>query len=37
MRGAAPQKHNAFKIEFAKRALVRALDEVAKKPAGGAA
>ena len=36
VRGATPQKHNAFKIELAKRAIVRALDEVANKRAGGA-
>jgi xanthine dehydrogenase YagS FAD-binding subunit len=35
--GAVPQKHNAFKIEMAKRAVVRILNEVANRKAGGAA
>jgi xanthine dehydrogenase YagS FAD-binding subunit len=35
--GAAPQKHNAFKIEMAKRAVARILNEVANRKAGGAA
>jgi xanthine dehydrogenase YagS FAD-binding subunit len=34
--GAAPQKHNAFKIELARRAVVRILNEVAQGRAGGA-
>jgi len=37
VRGAQPQKHNAFKIELAKRAVVRILDEVANMTTGGAA
>jgi xanthine dehydrogenase YagS FAD-binding subunit len=37
VRGAMPQKHNAFKIEMAKRAVVRILNEVANGKAGGAA
>jgi xanthine dehydrogenase YagS FAD-binding subunit len=37
VRGAVPQKHNAFKIEMAKRAVVRILNEVANgKPRGAA-
>jgi xanthine dehydrogenase YagS FAD-binding subunit len=35
--GAVPQKHNAFKIEMAKRAVARILNEVATKKVGGAA
>jgi xanthine dehydrogenase YagS FAD-binding subunit len=35
--GAVPQKHNAFKIEMAKRAVARILNEVANRKAGGAA
>jgi xanthine dehydrogenase YagS FAD-binding subunit len=35
--GAVPQKHNAFKIEMAKRAVVRTLDNVANRRVGGAA
>jgi xanthine dehydrogenase YagS FAD-binding subunit len=35
--GAAPQKHNAFKIEMAKRAVVRTLNDVASRRVGGAA
>jgi xanthine dehydrogenase YagS FAD-binding subunit len=35
--GALPQKHNAFKIEMAKRAVVRALNQVAGGGQGGAA
>ncbi|MBA2735101.1 MAG: xanthine dehydrogenase family protein subunit M [Acidobacteria bacterium] len=37
MMGAVPQKHNAFKIEMAKRAVARILNEVANRKAGGAA
>lgn len=37
VRGAMPQKHNAFKIEMAKRAVVRILNEVASGKQGGAA
>jgi xanthine dehydrogenase YagS FAD-binding subunit len=37
LRGASPQKHNAFKIEMAKRAIKRILNEVANKQQGGAA
>jgi xanthine dehydrogenase YagS FAD-binding subunit len=37
LKGAAPQKHNAFKIEMAKRAVARVLNEVANRPAGGTA
>jgi xanthine dehydrogenase YagS FAD-binding subunit len=37
VRGAVPQKHNAFKIEMAKRAIVRILNEVASGKPGGAA
>lgn len=37
LRGAVPQKHNVFKIELAKRAIVRVLGEVAGGRAGGAA
>jgi xanthine dehydrogenase YagS FAD-binding subunit len=37
LRGAVPQKHNAFKIEMAKRAVVRILNDVAGRRAGGAA
>jgi xanthine dehydrogenase YagS FAD-binding subunit len=37
LQGAVPQKHNAFKIEMAKRAVVRLLNEVANRKAGGAA
>jgi xanthine dehydrogenase YagS FAD-binding subunit len=35
--GAVPQKHNAFKIEMAKRAVVRTLNDVANRKGGGAA
>lgn len=37
LRGAVPQKHNAFKIEMAKRAIVRILSDVAGRQQGGAA
>lgn len=37
LRGAVPQKHNAFKIEMAKRAVMRILNDVANKQQGGAA
>jgi xanthine dehydrogenase YagS FAD-binding subunit len=37
LKGAVPQKHNAFKIEMAKRAIVRILNEVANGKSGGAA
>jgi xanthine dehydrogenase YagS FAD-binding subunit len=37
LRGAVPQKHNAFKIEMAKRAVVRLLTDVASRKTGGAA
>jgi xanthine dehydrogenase YagS FAD-binding subunit len=37
VKDAVPQTHNAFKIELARRAVVRILDEVAKRTAGGAA
>ncbi len=37
VRGAVPQKHNAFKIELAKRAVRRILGEVAGGTTGGAA
>jgi xanthine dehydrogenase YagS FAD-binding subunit len=37
VKGAVPQTHNAFKIEMAQRAVVRILDEVANRKAGGAA
>jgi xanthine dehydrogenase YagS FAD-binding subunit len=37
LQGAVPQKHNAFKIEMAKRAVARILNEVANRKAGGAA
>ena len=37
VKGAVPQRHNAFKIELAKRAIVRVLDEVANGMTGGAA
>ncbi len=37
VKGAVPQKHNAFKIEMAKRAVARILDEVATRKQGGAA
>ena len=32
MKGAVPHKHNAYKIELAKRAIVRALTQAAQKP-----
>jgi xanthine dehydrogenase YagS FAD-binding subunit len=35
--GAVPQKHNAFKVELARRAVVRILNDVASRKAGGAA
>jgi CO/xanthine dehydrogenase FAD-binding subunit len=31
MQGAVPHKHNAYKIELAKRAIVRALTNAAQK------
>src|SRR5579885_3618343 len=37
VKDAVPQKHNAFKIELARRAVVRALTDVANRRAGGAA
>lgn len=37
VKGAQPQKYNAFKVELAKRAIVRALDECATRKTGGAA
>jgi xanthine dehydrogenase YagS FAD-binding subunit len=37
VKDAVPQKHNAFKIELARRAVVRALSDVANRRAGGAA
>jgi xanthine dehydrogenase YagS FAD-binding subunit len=37
LRGATAQTHNAFKIELAKRAIVRALTDVASRRVGGAA
>ncbi|MGB8508289.1 MAG: xanthine dehydrogenase family protein subunit M [Pyrinomonadaceae bacterium] len=37
VRGAVPHKHNAFKIEMARRAVVRILNDVANGKAGGAA
>ncbi len=37
LRGAVPQRHNAFKIEMAKRAVVRILSDVADRTLGGAA
>jgi xanthine dehydrogenase YagS FAD-binding subunit len=37
VRGAVPQKHNAFKIEMARRAVVRILNQVAGGKQGGAA
>ncbi|HKC63077.1 MAG TPA: xanthine dehydrogenase family protein subunit M [Pyrinomonadaceae bacterium] len=37
LRGAVPQKHNAFKIELAKRAIVRTLNDVSGRKVGGAA
>jgi xanthine dehydrogenase YagS FAD-binding subunit len=37
VKDAVPQKHNAFKIELARRAVVRALSDVANRGAGGAA
>ena len=37
LQGAVPQKHNAFKIEMAKRAVARILNEVMTRKAGGAA
>jgi xanthine dehydrogenase YagS FAD-binding subunit len=37
LQGAVPQKHNAFKIEMAKRAVVRLLADVASRKTGGAA
>jgi xanthine dehydrogenase YagS FAD-binding subunit len=37
LKGAVPQKHNAFKIEMAKRAVVRILNEVASGKSGGVA
>ena len=37
VKDATPQKHNAFKIELAQRAVVRILNEVANGKAGGAA
>ncbi len=37
LKAAVPQKHNAFKIELARRAIVRCLDETAHGIGGGAA
>lgn len=37
LRNAVPQKHNAFKIEMAKRAIVRTLNDVSSRRMGGAA
>jgi xanthine dehydrogenase YagS FAD-binding subunit len=37
VKAAVPQKHNAFKIEMAKRAVARILNEVAGRKQGGAA
>jgi xanthine dehydrogenase YagS FAD-binding subunit len=37
VRGAVPQKHNAFKVEMAKRAIVRTLNGLMTGKAGGAA
>ncbi|HEY0384541.1 MAG TPA: xanthine dehydrogenase family protein subunit M [Pyrinomonadaceae bacterium] len=37
LQGAVPQKHNAFKIEMANRAVLRILNDVASRRAGGAA
>ena len=37
VKDAVPQKYNAFKIELARRAVVRALSDVANRGAGGAA
>ena len=37
LRGAVPQKHNAFKIELAKRAIVRILSDISSRRVGGAA
>jgi xanthine dehydrogenase YagS FAD-binding subunit len=37
VKGAVPQKHNAFKIEMARRAVARILNEVAGRKQGGAA
>jgi xanthine dehydrogenase YagS FAD-binding subunit len=37
IKGAVPQKHNAFKIELTRRAVVRILNEVTNQKAGGAA
>jgi xanthine dehydrogenase YagS FAD-binding subunit len=37
VKDAVPQKHNAFKIEMAKRAVTRILNEVADRKRGGAA
>jgi len=37
VKDAVPQKHNAFKIELSRRAVVRALSDVANRRAGGAA
>lgn len=35
VKGAQPQKHNAFKVEMAKRAVARILNEVAEQAKGG--
>src|SRR5437868_3253053 len=37
LKGAQPQQHNAFKVELARRAIVRLLTEVAHETKGGAA
>ena len=37
IKGAQPQKHNAFKVEMVKRAIVRVLDEVITGKTGGVA
>ncbi|PYS51570.1 MAG: FAD-binding molybdopterin dehydrogenase [Acidobacteria bacterium] len=37
LRGAVPQNHNAFKVELAKRAIVRILNDVSGRRVGGAA
>jgi len=37
VKDAVPQKHNAFKIEMAKRAVVRVLNQVSGDKQGGAA
>lgn len=37
LRGAVPQRHNAFKVEMAKRAVVRILTDVVGRTSGGVA